>query len=56
MTKKEFLDQLESLIEEYTLENDEYEDIHECHDSGWRGIEESWNVNFDIVKHHNFAD
>ena len=50
MTKEEFEEQLDSLIEGYICENDDYEDINICHTTTWRDVDDEWLINVDIFK------
>jgi len=50
MTKKEFEERLENLIDEYILENDDYEDINICHTTSWRHLPDEWMIDVSIRK------
>ena len=50
MTRQEFEEGFESLIDEHLLENDNYEDVHICHTTSWKGMEERWMIDVDIVR------
>ena len=50
MTKNEFLEKLDDLIEEYILENDNYEDIDEGYSMRYQNKPNTWNVNIGILK------
>ena len=50
MTKAEFEERLDSLIEEYICENDDYEDINICYTTTWRDVDDEWAINMDIYK------
>ena len=53
MTKKDFEEELDSLIEAYILENDDYEDVHLSYKTSWQGVPNEWTVDVDIVKQNN---
>ena len=50
MTNQEFEEKLDSLIEEYILDNDDYENVGICHTVSWRDLEDEWVINMDIIK------
>ena len=50
MTKQEFEERMDALIEEYILDNPDYEDVNICNTQSWRGLADEWLVNVDIIK------
>ena len=56
MTRQDFEEELDSLIEAYILENDNYEDVHLSYKTSWQGVPNEWTVDVDIVKQSNNGD
>lgn len=50
MTRQEFEQRLDDLIDEYILENDEYEDIDICHTISSRQLPDEWMIDVSIKK------
>lgn len=50
MTKQEFEEELDRLIEEYALENDDFEDVHLIYNQSWDGVPIECTVNIDIIQ------
>lgn len=40
----------DELIEEYVLDNPDYEDVCICNTQSWRGLADEWMINMDITK------
>lgn len=50
MTCQEFEKRIDALIEEYTLDNPDYEDIHISYIQSWKGEPNEWMIDVDITK------
>ena len=50
MNKKQFEERIDALLEEYILDNPNYEDIHICYTLSWFGLADKWMIDVDITK------
>jgi len=50
MTRQEFEQRLDDLIDEYICENDDYEDVCICHTTSWRQLPDEWMIDVAIKK------
>ena len=50
MTKQKFEERIDALIEEYILDNPDYEDIHICYTLSWRGLADEWTIDVDLTR------
>ncbi len=50
MTNEEFIQALDSLIEKYALNNEEYEDIHSSYNLFFKGKYPKYSVKIDVTK------
>jgi len=50
MTRQEFEQRLDDLIDEYICENDDYEDVCICHTTSWRQLPDEWMIDVAIEK------
>lgn len=50
MTATEFEERFDALLEEYILENDNYEDINICNVQSWRDKPDEWLVEVSVRK------
>lgn len=50
MTGQSFKERFDALLEEYILENDDYEDIDIVNTQSWRGLPHEWLVEVSVRK------